>query len=338
MNMKNTYKFSIVSAVYNTAEYLDEMIKSVINQDIGFEENVQLILVNDGSEDNSLEICRRYEKKYPKNIIVIDIANRGVSGARNEGLKKAIGQYVNFLDSDDQLENSVLSKVYKMFKEYKDVIDVVSIPLYFFGCEEGSHILNYKFKSKQIIDITKEYKSIQLSASSSFISREHLRGHYFDEKLAYAEDAKFMSEIILKKNRYGVLPDTKYYYRRRYNKSSAVQQGHLNKAWYLEYIKNFSKELIQNPLITSSNKKYIQYLIMYDLQWRINTFRNIKDVIDKEELKEFFQIFLEIMKQIKMSKILEQKNLKWERKGILLLVKYSDSRYIESQLIKLLMR
>lgn len=338
MNMKSTYKFSIVSAVYNTAEYLAEMIQSVINQDIGFEENVQLILVNDGSQDESLQICRDYEKRYPKNIIVVDVTKRGVSGARNEGLKRVIGQYVNFLDSDDKLDNNVLSEVYKMFKDYKGFIDVVAIPLYFFGCEEGEHILNYKFRCKRIIDIAKEYKSIQLSASSSFISRECLIGHYFDEKLVYAEDAKLMSEIILRKNRYGVLSDTKYYYRRRHNKSSAVQQGHLNKEWYLGYIKNFSREVIQSALITSTNKKYIYYLVMYDLQWRINLLRNMWSVLNDEEIKEFLQIFLEIIKQVKLSQILEQKNLSWGRKGILGLMKYNNSRYIESQLIRLLMR
>lgn len=335
--MKSIYKFSIVSAVFNTADYLEEMIESVIEQDIGFKDNIQLILINDGSQDKSLQICRYYEKKYPMNVIVINLIHKGVSEARNEGLKKATGQYINFLDSDDKLDNNALSKVYKMFKDNEDNIDVVAIPLYFFGAEQGAHILNYKFRHKKIIDVEREYRNIQLSASSCFIRKECIVDHYFDKKLAYAEDAKFINQIILKKNRYGVLPDTKYYYRRRINKSSAIQKGNGNKEWYLGYIKNFSRELIQSDLCTITNKKYINYLIMYDLQWRINLLRNIKSILDDKEKEEFFAVFLEIIRQIKLPQILEQKDLSWGRKSILTLIKYNKSRYIESQLIKLLM-
>ena len=96
------YKFSIVMAIYNVEPFLRESINSVLKQTIGFKENVQLILVNDGSKDRSGDICDVYKKEYPDNIMVVHKENGGVSSARNEGLKYAQGKYLNFLDSDDK--------------------------------------------------------------------------------------------------------------------------------------------------------------------------------------------------------------------------------------------
>ena len=80
------YKFSVVIPVYNVEKFLEETVDSVINQTIGFKKNIQIILVNDGSPDNSDEICQRYVKEYPKNIKYIKQENAGVSAARNTGI------------------------------------------------------------------------------------------------------------------------------------------------------------------------------------------------------------------------------------------------------------
>ena len=103
-------------AVYNVEQFLEEAIDSVIKQDIGFKDNVQLILVDDGSEDQSGVICDKYFEKYPNNIKVIHKENGGVSSARNEGLKHVLGKYINFLDSDDTLSPNTLSLVYDFLR------------------------------------------------------------------------------------------------------------------------------------------------------------------------------------------------------------------------------
>ena len=102
-------------AVYNVEQFLEEAIESIINQDIGFYNNVQLILVDDGSKDKSALICDEYAGKYPNNIIVIHKENGGVASARNEGLKYVQGRYINFMDSDDKLTHNVLSAVFNFF-------------------------------------------------------------------------------------------------------------------------------------------------------------------------------------------------------------------------------
>ena len=97
--MNKKYKFSVIIPIYNAGQYLDDAINSVISQTIGFS-NIELILVNDGSTDNSEDICMKYKEKY-SNIIYVKQKNKGVSSARNKGLSLATGQYVNFLDADD---------------------------------------------------------------------------------------------------------------------------------------------------------------------------------------------------------------------------------------------
>ena len=77
----NDYKISTIIPIYNVEKYLDETIKSIINQTIGFK-NIQMILVNDGSPDNSEEICLKYKEKYPNNIIYVKKEN---GGEKNEG-------------------------------------------------------------------------------------------------------------------------------------------------------------------------------------------------------------------------------------------------------------
>lgn len=85
-------------AVYNTEDYVHQAIESVINQTIGFKNNIQLILVNDGSTDGTEEILLNYKNKYPNNIVLINQANQGQASARNNGLKYVKGEYVNFLE------------------------------------------------------------------------------------------------------------------------------------------------------------------------------------------------------------------------------------------------
>lgn len=132
MGKVGKYKVSVVTAVYNVEEYLQEMIESVIAQTIGFE-NIQLILIDDGSQDNSGQICDQYALQYPENIIVIHKENGGVSSARNEGLRYVKGEYINFTDADDMLENNVLELMFAYLKENEEKIDLVAIPLKLLG-------------------------------------------------------------------------------------------------------------------------------------------------------------------------------------------------------------
>ena len=140
MNDK-VFKIAVVMAIYNTQDFLKEAIDSVINQTLGFEENIQLILVDDGSEDDSLRICKEYQEKYPNNIVVISQENSGQATARNNGLKYVRAKYVNFLDSDDYFSEETFENVYKFFVYHNEETDIVSVPIQFFGRINWGHQL-----------------------------------------------------------------------------------------------------------------------------------------------------------------------------------------------------
>lgn len=88
---------SVIITVYNTSPYLNKCVDSVLDQN---SDSIEIIFVNDGSTDDSLEICQCYAEKY-ENIVIIDKINGGASDARNAGLLKAKGEYIHFIDSDD---------------------------------------------------------------------------------------------------------------------------------------------------------------------------------------------------------------------------------------------
>ena len=92
------YKYSIIIPVYNSEEFIREAVESILIQTY---KNFEIILINDGSQDNSLNILNELKKEYPDKIIVINKENAGTSSARNTGLSYATGDYIGFLDNDD---------------------------------------------------------------------------------------------------------------------------------------------------------------------------------------------------------------------------------------------
>ena len=97
-------KVTVIVAIYNVSDYLDKCIKSVIAQTY---KNLEIILVNDGSTDDSLKVCQRYEKADDR-IKIIDQENQGVSAARNMGLSESTGDYIMFVDGDDFLRRNTV--------------------------------------------------------------------------------------------------------------------------------------------------------------------------------------------------------------------------------------
>lgn len=106
-------KVSVIVPIYNVEKYLNRCLNTLVNQTL---KEIELILVNDGTKDNSMEIVKQYEKKYD-NIIIINKKNGGLSSARNAGLKIAQGEYISFIDSDDFVKETMMERLYQKAKE-----------------------------------------------------------------------------------------------------------------------------------------------------------------------------------------------------------------------------
>ncbi len=323
--MDYKYKFSVVMAVYNVELFLNEAIDSLIAQSIGFK-NIQLILVDDGTPDNSGKICDEYAEKY-SNIKVIHKKNGGVSSARNMGVEVAEGKYINFMDPDDILPPDTLRKIWKFFEAHFDETDVVAIPMIFFDGRKGGHILNYKFEGKsRVVDLNKEWDYIQLSMSSAFVKKEALGDLRFDTRLSHCEDAKVMQRILLEKQTMGVVTNARYMYRRRTDGvKSAVQSSAGNFSYYLPTVKYYSYETLEYTLKRCGKlPKFIQYILMYDLQWRFKMPEIPEGVLTAEETEEYFSLIVGLLKYFDDEIIMTQRHIYSDYKYYILSLKHRD--------------
>ena len=105
---------SVIVPIYNTAEYLEECLDSLISQTL---EDIEIICVEDKSSDDCLKILKEYSKKDDRIVLIENDSNQGQSISRNNGLKVAKGEYVAFLDSDDWIDRNTYEQLYKFAKD-----------------------------------------------------------------------------------------------------------------------------------------------------------------------------------------------------------------------------
>lgn len=297
--------FSIIMAVYNTEKFLTEAIESIINQTFPFEK-VQLILVDDGSNDGSDEICKVFADKYPENIIYLYQENSGQAAARNNGLEYASGKFLNFLDSDDKLELNVLEEVYLNFVKFGDEIDIISIPRYLFGVTEGPMYLNYKYNENRIVDIFREYDFPITSISASFVRRNAL-SEKFNTQVIISEDSLLLNKTLLKKCKFGVVGSCNYFYRKRSEQNSTIDTKKIQKEYFNIRMELYFKELINESLeIYGEVLKYIQNVLMYDLRWLFEQNTEI-GVLNKDESEEFYNHIYDVLQYVDDDIILSSK-------------------------------
>lgn len=279
--MDRDYTFSIITAFYNSELYIKNCIDSLLNQSFNFDD-IQVILVDDGSTDSSADIALEYQERY-SNVIVLSQSHKGQSSARNLGLKYATGKYVNFLDSDDELSNNALESVNDFFK--KNDVNIIAIPIEFLG-NDDEYLLSPKFSKTKIIDVFEDYTYPQADISSCFIKRNVFDSFSFDEELFIGEGALLINKILINEKRIAFINDCKYYYRIRVDESSVSDISRSHKNFFINKVNRFYKQLFDYSYdCLGFIPNFIKYVIAYDMQfyYRIQT----SDVLTKQEFKEF---------------------------------------------------
>ena len=178
-------KVSIIIPVYNVEKYIGKCLDSLVNQTL---EDIEIIVVNDGSPDNSQKIIDKYVEKYPNKIKSFIKENGGQGSARNLGLKYAKGKYISFVDSDDWLEKNAIEEMYN--EAIKSKSDIVI-------CDMVDHFNNNKtlYHNCTIYDNVYE---VTPSACNKIFKRSIISNIKFLGKLWY-EDFNFTTKILLKK-------------------------------------------------------------------------------------------------------------------------------------------
>lgn len=302
--MEKKYKLSVIIPIYNVEKYLEETLKSVIEQTLGFENNIEMILVNDGSPDNSEDICLRYKEKYPENIVYIKQKNGGVSSARNTGAKVAKGKYINFLDSDDILSKNAYKRAVELLDQNKDV-NIATLRIKFFDARKGYHNLDYKFsKGTRIVELEKEPNNPIYHVTTSVLRNSEAKKYQFDTNIAISEDMKYLASYLFNNRKVIIVADELYYYRKRKEDDSAIQTSKTKKTYYINTLKYCYEYVLELMKKSKELNHFYQYFLSYDLYWRI--FGVNLSVLDDKEKKEYIEEMRKLYSECDDSIILDR--------------------------------
>lgn len=261
------YKATVIVPVYNVERFLRGCLKSLTEQTIGFE-NIEVVLVNDGSTDNSEAVCREFADKYD-NVFLYSKENEGLSKTRNYGLARSHGKYIFFLDSDDKLRADTVKSVTDFFDTVYDEVDLVTYRIiHYYG--EKPVIVHYRYRT-----LTKTGVYDLTDPDNRFITQTNIniciknRGEdnlLFDTTPNFRhEDEKYCCDILREKMKIGFCSDGEYIYNRD-NVDSIVST-------------KFSPENIFDTSMTFYEKlfdsfgmfvpTYYQGIVFNDLRWKL---------------------------------------------------------------------
>lgn len=213
-------KVSVIVPVYNTEKYLKKCLDSLVNQTFT---DIEVIIVNDGSIDNSEKIIKEYEKKYSF-IKSYKKKNGGLSSARNYGIDKATGKYIMFIDSDDYINNNMIELMYE--KIIHDNSDIVVCEFnYIYDTKVVRSYSNLDYTS----DLLKKYLLTPPMACIRLIKKDLLNKNLFKEGIYY-EDLEFTPKLVLNTSKISFVNEALYNYVIRNN--SIMRQKVFNNKLY----------------------------------------------------------------------------------------------------------
>lgn len=196
--INNLFKVSVIVPVWNVEKYITKCLDSLVNQTL---KEIEIIVVNDGSPDNSQKIIDKYVKKYPDKVKSFIKENGGQGSARNLGIEKAKGEYISFVDSDDWLNYDTLEKMYAVAE--KDKSDIVMCDM--IEHKENNVVIYHNLtKNDYIVDCTS-------SVCNKIFKKEIVGGLRFIQGIWY-EDLNFATKIFLNDVKYSMISEGFYHY------------------------------------------------------------------------------------------------------------------------------
>lgn len=300
-------KVSVIIPAYNVEDYLEECLDSIVNQSL---KDIEIICINDGSTDSSLEIFNRYASIYD-NIKVFSQENKGLGATRNRGIDLAEGEYIYFMDSDDILELNALEELYRLSKEKET--DFIMFKLINFDDETkeksrkkyydmkklknmvGDNVFNYK-------DLGEYVFYLAVSAPGKFFKSSFIENLRFPENILFEDKVFFVKSIF---NAERVYFYDKYLYNRRIRKDSIMtgaSKDHVDlieiENQIFDYIKGIGLfEDYKNPLY---NRKILLLYTRYTQirtehkQYFLEKFK--EDLLNHREEYEEDEDFLKVLK------------------------------------------
>lgn len=317
----NIFDISIIVPVYNVENTIEKCVNSIMDNN---NKNIEIILIDDYSADNSYKICKRLKKQY-KNINLCQTNGKGVSAARNTGLKLAKGKIVGFCDADDWLEKNALDIVIHYFSEYN--IDILVSGFYNDKDDTSIYLPSIKkekkfCKTKCLIKKVLNDNSVMGSVWNKFFKKRILQGKRFSEELSYCEDMHFVVNVLSQSEHFKCLLLKKPLYHYVYNTNSATNniEDQYDMEDRLRYIVAIKKIIVDCQL---------KGRLCLEAQYKICTLA-IDDIINnKPEGKRRYYLEEQLSKNKRAFLLLLLKyNWKWNVKRIYFLMRcYSEKTF-----------
>lgn len=290
-------KFSVVTACYNNEKYLDDYFEAFLKQK--YINNIELIIIDDGSVDESAIKIKKWQNKNLMNIKYIYKENQGQAMARNLGIKYIRNDWCIFIDADDFISENFFFEIGKDISNREKPFDHVYVAKWKLYYEETkkykNHYLNWRFeKENQKININTNPEYINLSASSVVFNSRLIKGYdlSFDKEIKpNFEDADFYLTYLEKCNIDEVvfMGKINYFYRKRKTENSTIDLSRQDFNRYNLLLNNGYLKLIEK-----NNSDKIKMTLLYDLRWNIESFVFLKNKTQKlinernEKLKKIF--------------------------------------------------
>ena len=268
-------KVSVIVPFYNVEGYIEKCLDSLVNQTL---EDIEIILVNDGSQDNSILIVKKFLEKYLEKIVYLEKENGGLSDSRNYALSYAKGEYVAFLDSDDYVEKDMYEKMYGIAK--KENSDMVECDFY------------WEYPDKKKIDTGVIYygqnemvEKVRVVAWNKLIKREILDKTKieFPKGLRY-EDVEFTYKLVPFLNKVSFCKEPLVHYVQREGSISNLQNERTKEIFdVLDHVIEFYKE---NDLYNKFKEQLEYVYVRYAFCSSFLRMAKIQDEALKERLLE----------------------------------------------------
>ena len=294
------YKVSVIVPIYNVEKYIKKCLNSLVNQTL---QEIQIILVNDGSKDKSGEIAKEYAQTYKNKILYLEKENGGLSDARNYGIPYAEGEYIAFIDSDAYIDENAYEEMYdKAKKENSDYVECDFIWEY----PNKNKIDRYK----EYTDLKEMFKNVRVVAWNKLIKKEIILKNnlYFPKGLRY-EDVEFTYKLIPYLNKISYISKPFIHYVQRDN--SIINNQNARNAEIFEVLDNVIK-YYREKNIYEDYKEEIEYTYArYVLCRSFTRMCKIRDKnVKKRLLKEVWENLNTKFPKWKENRFLKEKSIK----------------------------
>lgn len=227
-------KVSVIVPVYNVEKYIRKCLETLMEQTM---QEIEIIIVNDGTKDNSMNIVREFVEKYPEKIVVLEKKNGGLSDARNYAIPYAKGEYIAFLDSDDYVEKTIYEEMYEIAK--KENSDMVECDFYWEYPNKIKKDVGEKYHNKKEM-----LEKVRVVAWNKLIKREILEKTQITFPVGYRyEDVEFTYKLIPYLKKVSFLKKPCVHYVQREGSISNSQNERTKEIFeILEHVIEFYKE------------------------------------------------------------------------------------------------